>query len=71
MISLRVLITNLTLAHRTGTELYVRDLALGLQRRGHQPFAFSPELGSVSDELRQQSIPVVDNPTDKRHAASA
>ena len=61
MTNLRVLITNLTLAHRTGTELYVRDLALGLQRRGHQPFVFSPELGSVSDELRQHSIPVVDN----------
>ncbi len=61
MTSLRVLITNLTLAHRTGTELYVRDLALGLQRRGHQPVVFSPELGSVSDELRRHTIPVVDN----------
>ncbi len=61
MISLRVLITNLTLAHRTGTELYVRDLALGLLRRGHRPIVFSPELGSMSDELLRHTVPVVDH----------
>ena len=32
---LRVLITNIILASRTGTELYVRDLAVELLRRGH------------------------------------
>ena len=58
---LRVLVTNRVLANRTGTELYVRDLALGLLRRGHHPVAYSPLLGKVAEELRAASVPVVDD----------
>jgi glycosyltransferase involved in cell wall biosynthesis len=58
---LRVLVTNRILANRTGTELYVRDLALALLRRGHRPIAYSPVLGPVADELRAATVPVVDD----------
>jgi Glycosyltransferase Family 4 len=58
---LRVLLTNRILANRTGTELYVRDLAVGLMRHGHTPVVYSPQLGAVADEIRKQTIPVVDD----------
>lgn len=55
----RVLITNRTLATRTGTEIYVRDLASALLRRGHHPIVYSPYLGPIADEIRAQTIPVM------------
>jgi hypothetical protein len=58
---MRILITNNTLADRGGTELYVRDLAIALLRRGHHPIAYSSRLGEVADELRAATIPVIDN----------
>jgi len=58
---LRVLLTNATLGVRAGTELYVRDLALALQARGHTPIAFSTVLGAVAEELTRSSVPVVDD----------
>jgi Glycosyltransferase Family 4 len=58
---LRILVTNNTLGARTGSELYVRDLALGLLRRGHTPVAYSSVLGAVADELTAASIPVLDD----------
>jgi hypothetical protein len=58
---LRVLITNNTLDARAGSELYVRDLAAGLLRRGHRPVAFSTRLGAVAAELRAATVPVVDD----------
>jgi len=59
---LRVLLTNRILAHRTGTELYVREVAVGLSERGHLPVVYSPRLGRLAAELREQTIPVVDDP---------
>lgn len=61
MSGLRVLITNTTLATRTGTETYVRDLACGLLRRGHAPVVYSPETGEIARELREATVPVVDD----------
>lgn len=61
MSGLRVLITNLTLAGRTGTEIVVRDLALGLARAGDRPMVYAPRLGSIAAELRAAGIPVVDD----------
>jgi len=55
---LSVLITNVTLASRTGTETYVRDLALGLARAGHRPWVFSPRLGSIGAEIAAAGVPV-------------
>lgn len=56
---MRVLFTNNTLAGRMGTELYVRDVAVALLKRGHQPIAYSTILGDVADELRAAGIPVL------------
>gem|GEM_PF-232252 len=61
MASLRVLLTNNTLCGRAGTELYVRDIAIGLMERGHQPIAYSSKLGEVAEELRDATIPVIDD----------
>ncbi len=58
---MKILITNGDLSARAGTQLYVRDVALGLLRRGHSPFVFSPVLGEGAAELRAATIPVVDN----------
>jgi Glycosyltransferase Family 4 len=61
MRSLRVLITNNTLAERAGSELYVRDLALGLLARGHTPIAYSSKLGEVADELHRATVPTLND----------
>ena len=58
---MQILRTNNTLAGRAGTELYVRDLALGLLERGHQPFAFSTRLGDVAHELSAAGVTVTDD----------
>lgn len=58
---LRVLITNIYLQGRTGTELYVRDLALQLLDLGHAPVVYAPRLGEVAEEIRRATIPVVDD----------
>lgn len=58
---MRVLITNNTLANRAGSELYVRDVAFELLRRGHRPVAYSTVLGEVAEELRSGTVPVVDD----------
>ncbi|WP_266158355.1 glycosyltransferase [Dyella silvatica] len=55
------MITNNTLDARAGSELYVRDIALALLKRGHQPIAYSSVLGTVANELRAATVPVVDD----------
>ena len=60
---LRILITNNTLHERAGSELVVRDLALELVRKGHNPIAYSTVLGTVAEELQAATIPVVDDLT--------
>ena len=64
MAGLNILIVNATLATLTGTETYVRDLALGLLRKGHTPIVYAPELGPIAAELRNSSIAVFDNLND-------
>lgn len=58
---MRILITNNTLAQRAGSELYVRDLASGLAKRGHQPIAYSANLGDVADEMRAAGLTVIND----------
>jgi glycosyltransferase involved in cell wall biosynthesis len=58
---LRILITNRILLTRTGTEVYVRDLAASLLRRGHLPIVYSPYLGEIAAEIRAGTVPVVDD----------
>jgi Glycosyltransferase Family 4 len=57
----KILLTNNTLAGRAGTELYVRDLAVELLKRGHTPIAYSTLHGAVAEELRAATVPVIDH----------
>lgn len=59
--ALNVLITNVSLVFRAGTELYVRDVAHGSRLAGHAPVVYSPEVGKVGDEIRAEGIVVVDD----------
>ena len=61
MRALRILITNHFLRGRTGSELYVCELATNLLRRGHTPIVYSPQLGPSARELRDATVPVIDN----------
>lgn len=58
---LTVLITNYIVAGRTGTEIVVRDLALGLKARGHTPVVYTPQPGPLAEELLARTVPVVDD----------
>src|SRR3954453_20960940 len=53
---MRVLLTNNTLAGRAGSELYLRDVAVELMRRGHRPVAYSTELGDVAAEMEGATV---------------
>jgi Skp family chaperone for outer membrane proteins len=57
---MKVLLTNNSLRLRAGTELYIRDLAIELMRRGHHPIAYSTKLGLVAEELRAAAVPVTE-----------
>lgn len=57
--SRRVLITNITLAGRTGSEIVTRDLALGLKASGDRPTVYSPRSGPIAGELIAAGVPVV------------
>ena len=65
---LRILLTNNTLAIRAGSELYLRDVAIELVKRGHFPIAYSPVLGEVAEELKAATIPVIDDLSDLSQA---
>ncbi len=56
---LRVLLTNVWLDGRGGTETVIRDVSLGLLRRGHRPIVYSPHLGPIADEIRARGAAVV------------
>ena len=59
--SLRILLTNIRLAERTGTEIVVRDFAARLAARGHRVTVYSPAVGSFAEDVKALGIPVVDN----------
>jgi hypothetical protein len=54
----RLLLANITLAGRTGTEIVTRDLACGLAARGHDVTVYAPALGPIADELTQRGVRV-------------
>jgi hypothetical protein len=58
---LRILITNIRLADRSGTEIVVRDLALRLSERKHQVVVFTPFIGRLAGDLTQNGIRVTDD----------
>ena len=53
---MRVLITNIGLGVPSGTTLYVRDLALELKRRGHEPIVYTSSAGVIARELQDSGI---------------
>lgn len=61
MSGLTVLLTNIRLASRTGTEVAIRDFARALQARGHTPVVYSPTLGELATEIRKTTVPVVND----------
>jgi Glycosyltransferase Family 4 len=61
MSGLKILITNNTLAGRAGSEMYVRDTAVELLKRGQTPIAYSTALGEVALELQAANITVIDD----------
>ena len=58
---LTVLITNIWLANFAGSEVVVRDLALGLLRRGHRPIVYSPTLGGLAAGITARGVAVIDD----------
>ncbi len=58
---MRVLLTNIHLAERAGTEINIRDWSLGLLRRGRVPIVYSPRLGEVAAEIAAAGVPVIDS----------
>ena len=58
---LRVLIATTSMSAPSGTDLYTRDLALALLRRGVLPIVYASRLGAPAEELRRATIPVVDD----------
>ena len=56
---LTVLITNMALSGRSGTEIQTRNIALELLRQGHKPLVYTPVPGPIATELRNASVPVV------------
>ncbi|MGL5167369.1 MAG: glycosyltransferase [Afipia sp.] len=58
---MKILITNIRLASRTGTEIVVRDFALRLSERQHEVTVYAPMIGPFAEELTGHGITVVDN----------
>ena len=57
----RVLIATHSVTSSSGSDLYTRDLALALLRRGWQPSVFTTLPGFLGEELRRATIPVTDD----------
>src|SRR5262245_19504014 len=57
---MRVLLTIQVLERGGGASLYVRDCALELLRQGHHPIVYCGRLGSLADDMRALTIPVID-----------
>ncbi|TIW13625.1 MAG: glycosyltransferase family 4 protein [Mesorhizobium sp.] len=58
---LSILIANIYLTGRSGTEIVTRELAFALMRAGHRPIVYAPELGPIAQEIRARGIPVTDD----------
>lgn len=55
-----ILLTNIALRNRTGTELMTAELAFALARRGHRVAIYSPRLGALAREVMGHGVPVTD-----------
>lgn len=59
-----ILLTNIVLAHRSGTEVVTEQLADGLRRRGHEVMVFTQMVGPLGERMRARGFVVVDRPGD-------
>lgn len=57
-----ILLTNITLSGRSGTEVVTEQLADGLRRRGHTVLVFTPQIGPLGDAMRARGHRVADRP---------
>lgn len=57
----RVLIATIGLTGRGGTDVYTRDLALALLRRGWLPIIYTTIAGPFAEELRAATVPIVNS----------
>jgi hypothetical protein len=60
---MKILITNNALVSRSGSELYVQELAQELVLRGHDVVAFSTQIGDLAQVMTAQGVMVVDDLT--------
>jgi glycosyltransferase involved in cell wall biosynthesis len=65
---MKILLSICYLVHRSGAELFVRDLALSLNALGHSVVVFAPVMGEMVEELRLRCIACV---TDLKNVAAA
>jgi glycosyltransferase involved in cell wall biosynthesis len=56
-----ILLTNIWLEDFAGSEVVVRDLSLGLLRRGHRPIVYASKLGAIASEIATHGVPVIDD----------
>lgn len=61
---MHILMTNTSLSTRTGSELYLSEVAQELRRRGHRVSLYSPRLGSLAEDLRREGLFVCGNLAD-------
>src|SRR4051812_29025715 len=59
---MRIVVYTPAIANQSGGEINARDWGLGLKARGHQIAAYTPIVGAPAAELRDQGVPVVDDP---------
>jgi hypothetical protein len=55
----RILVTAWRLIDFTGADLYTRDLAVALSRRGHEVVVYTPFPGQIADRIESAHVPVV------------
>lgn len=58
---LTVLIANIYLTGRSGTEIATREVAFALMRAGHRPIVYACGLGPIAQEIQARGIPVTDD----------
>jgi Glycosyltransferase Family 4 len=58
---LTILFTNIWFDNYAGTEVVVRDLAVGMMTRGHRPIIYAPSLGAIARELKEKGVSVIDD----------
>jgi len=61
---MKILMLNHTLDHYAGTETFTYTLACQLRRLGHEVICFSPQLGRLTDRLREADVAVSDDLAD-------